>query len=353
MSDRQVFIGNLCNISTDVLRTYCEKYGLLTELSVNRDKENNVYHCFAFVTYQFSRSISQFMSNRPHFINGEEIFVKRALPRSTSSIPERLIVTNRLISQDLYKYDKNLLKNYFQKYGNIKKIDIENGYIDFEDYDDVDRVLLARPHYIRDKEVSVTKFSPSEQQDNSDSHHIRSNNHRQRLHTNYKHRNLNNYEQPDRIIRTSPIEPIRLSCVRKLERNSSEITFINPQCNGNDEEEGEIDCSYSNNQYENLEEQYHEYKQAKELEICGLKMDLERTKRQLFDITQEKLDLLVKNQQLYHNQLLLRLFPDNTSISTQTTDDLFPSTPDHISKKRKLTTSPSISPIHREYDYYS
>lgn len=39
---RQVFIGNLCNISTDALRTYCETYGPLTEVSLNRDKENNV-----------------------------------------------------------------------------------------------------------------------------------------------------------------------------------------------------------------------------------------------------------------------------------------------------------------------
>ena len=39
---RQVFIGNLCNISNEVLRAYCETYGPLTELSLNRDKENNV-----------------------------------------------------------------------------------------------------------------------------------------------------------------------------------------------------------------------------------------------------------------------------------------------------------------------
>jgi hypothetical protein len=45
---RQVFIGNLCNISNDVLRSYCETYGPLTELSVNRDKENNVKKSFIF-----------------------------------------------------------------------------------------------------------------------------------------------------------------------------------------------------------------------------------------------------------------------------------------------------------------
>jgi len=72
------------------------------------------------------------MSNRPHFINGEEVFVKRALPRSTSTIPERLIVTNRLIIQDLHQHDKRFLRTYFQRFGPIKKIDIERGFIDYE-----------------------------------------------------------------------------------------------------------------------------------------------------------------------------------------------------------------------------
>jgi len=293
MGDRQVFIGNLCNVSNEVLRTYCESYGQLTELSLNRDKENNVYHCFAFVTFQLSRSTSQFMSNRPHFINGEEVFVKRALPRSTSTIPERLIVTNRLILQDLHQYDKRYLRNYFQKFGPIKKFDIEHGFIDFEDYDDVDRVLLARPHYIRDKEIFITKYVPS---DNSDHHHIRSNRHRLNS-SSYNHRHLNNIEPPDRIITTSA-ETRKLSCTKKLEQNSSDIALIaQQQCDDDDSEESDdedIDCNYLNTRYEHLQEQFKEYKQSKEIEICSLKMDLEHTKRQLNDLTQEKLDLLLK-----------------------------------------------------------
>lgn len=71
------------------------------------------------------------MSNRPHYINGDEVFVKRALPRSTSSIPERLIVTNRLILHDSHKHDKYYLRNYFQKQGPVKKFDLEKGFIDY------------------------------------------------------------------------------------------------------------------------------------------------------------------------------------------------------------------------------
>jgi len=72
------------------------------------------------------------MSSRPHQINGKEVFVKRALPRSTSSIPERLIVTNRLVLHDFHQHDKHHLRNYFQKLGSVKKFDLDKGFIDYE-----------------------------------------------------------------------------------------------------------------------------------------------------------------------------------------------------------------------------
>ena len=176
------------------------------------------------------------MSNRPHFINGEEVFVKRALPRSTSTIPERLVVTNRLIFQDLHQHDKRAVRTYFQKFGPIKKIDLEHGYIDYEvsfflqkslnelvlqDYDDVDRILLARPHYIRDKEIFVTKFIPSDQHDHSDHHYLRSNHHHHhRSNTSYNDRHMSKVEKPDRII-TPSAETIAVSNIRKHNSNSS------------------------------------------------------------------------------------------------------------------------------------
>lgn len=93
---------------------------------------SKVYHCFAFVTYQSARSATQFMLKRPHIINDQEIFVKRALSRITASIPERLVVTNRLVISKSSKYDKQMLRNYFQKFGQIKNFDYEHGFIDFD-----------------------------------------------------------------------------------------------------------------------------------------------------------------------------------------------------------------------------
>jgi hypothetical protein len=66
-----------------------------------------------------------------------------------------------------------------------------------------------------------------------------------------------------------------------------------------------------------------------------LKKELENIREELSDITQIKLDKLIKNQQLFHNQLLLRLYPDCDSIHAQMCEDFLRSTP---SKKRKSIT---------------
>ena len=72
------------------------------------------------------------MSKRPHLINGEHIFVKRALPRATASIPERLVVTNRLVLLNSTECDKRNLRDYFKKFGHMKTFDYEHGFIDYD-----------------------------------------------------------------------------------------------------------------------------------------------------------------------------------------------------------------------------
>jgi hypothetical protein len=72
------------------------------------------------------------MQKRPHLINNIEVFVKRALSRITASIPERLVVTNRLVISNSTKCEKQILKNYLQKFGQIIKFDYEHGFIDFD-----------------------------------------------------------------------------------------------------------------------------------------------------------------------------------------------------------------------------
>lgn len=39
---RQLFIGKICHVTVETLRRYCEKFGSISDLSINRDKEENV-----------------------------------------------------------------------------------------------------------------------------------------------------------------------------------------------------------------------------------------------------------------------------------------------------------------------
>lgn len=72
------------------------------------------------------------MQKRPHLINDSEVFVKRALSRINASIPERLVVTNRLVISNINKHDQDKLRQYLQKFGPIVNFDYEHGLIDFD-----------------------------------------------------------------------------------------------------------------------------------------------------------------------------------------------------------------------------
>ena len=53
-------------------------------------------------------------------------------------------------------------RRYFKNFGPIRNLDYENGWIDFDDYDPADCVIISRPHYLHDEETPVTKIIPTE-----------------------------------------------------------------------------------------------------------------------------------------------------------------------------------------------
>ena len=99
-----------------------------------------------------------------------------------------------------------------------------------------------------------------------------------------------------------------------------------------DEEEEEDDYRLK---YHILEKEFETYKKHKEREMDILRKELENTQDELSDITQIKLDKLIKNQQNFQNQLLLCLNPNDDSIHAHMCEDFLRSTP---YKKRKSTT---------------
>lgn len=112
-------------------------------------------------------------------------------------------------------------------------------------------MLLARPHFIDEKEISVTKKIPTEAEIES-------------MVTNSFP--LGSIDR-EPSFQTSPVD-------HDLKRK-----------------------------YDALEKEFQEYKLGKEKEFQKLRSELERTKEDLSDITQIKLDKLIKSQQLLQQQL--------------------------------------------------
>jgi hypothetical protein len=73
--------------------------------------------------------------------------------------------------------------------------------------------------------------------------------------------------------------------------------------------------------YECLEKQFEHYRKTKEDELVRLKLELERTKDNLFDMTQIKLDKLLKSQQMFHEQVRRHLLANDDLMSESTIDD--------------------------------
>lgn len=175
------------------------------------------------------------MSKRPHKIHDEEIFVKRALTRTMATIPERLVVTNRLVVSNAKQFSRSKLHEYLTKFGSIRNFDYENGLIDFDDYDPLDCLIISRPHYLDDEQIRLTKIIPTE-----------------------------------------------------ADREENFRT-----------------------KFEDLKIKFEKYQNEKERELKSLRDELKQIKGDVFDVTQVKLDKILKNQ-----QILLEQFPSSSTSSS-------------------------------------
>lgn len=137
----------------------------------------------------------------------------------------------------------------------------------------VDRILLTRPHVLQSHEINLTKFIPNKPEDIE-----------------------------EQIIITSHSSSNRIA------------QFF--------EDESTYKIKYNM-----LVQQFDEYKLVKEREIHSLKKHLEKLQEDLSDITQIKLDKIIKTQQLFHSQLLHCFSAD---------DEFLRST---LHKKRKSTSN--------------
>lgn len=98
----------------------------------------------------------------------KQVTTKRAVPRELFQAFDGILTVTKVfvggLIQDIQEQD---LREYFSRFGNVRRVDIMMdrntnvnrgfGFVEFDDYDPVDKAVLQSGHIIRGKDVTVRK----------------------------------------------------------------------------------------------------------------------------------------------------------------------------------------------------
>ncbi|XP_069960273.1 uncharacterized protein [Cherax quadricarinatus] len=172
---RKIFVGGIDYTTTDEsLKEHFSTWGEVVDAVVMKDPTNNRSRGFGFVTFMNPDHVDAVQRARPHKVDGRLVETKRAVPRSdanntflpTANHPDanhtRIFIGG--LPQDVKEDD---LETYFAHFGRVTCINImydkNSGrhrgfaFVDFNDYDPVDKVLLTRNHSIKGRPIDVKK----------------------------------------------------------------------------------------------------------------------------------------------------------------------------------------------------
>ncbi|XP_030369692.1 ribonucleoprotein RB97D isoform X2 [Scaptodrosophila lebanonensis] len=166
---RKLFIGGLAPYTTEEnLKVYYGQWGKVVDVVVMRDSATKRSRGFGFITYTKSAMVDKAQENRPHIIDGKAVEAKRALPRPEREARETNISVKKLFVGGLKdNHDEECLNEYFAQFGRVISVkllvDRTTGkrrgfaFVEFDDYDAVDKAILKREHCIKYVLVDVKK----------------------------------------------------------------------------------------------------------------------------------------------------------------------------------------------------
>jgi len=150
------------------LLKYFEEFGTIDHYRLSKSTSSN--GCL-YIVYENRQCVDRCMLNRPHRLRGHYLYVKRSLPHNVEHPREHfdsvrdLIVTVDSQPADNEKFLRDL-REYFSAYGLLyackychETTNFNCILIEFADYDQVDQIILDRPHYLHHYQLNVIKSS--------------------------------------------------------------------------------------------------------------------------------------------------------------------------------------------------
>lgn len=173
----RIFIGGL-NLDTvdSALEGYFSKFGSLTEARVTRHEFDKTSKGFGFVTFSDDAELDSCQRARPHFIDGANVSTFRYVAKDQDKKNMNFMDAPRGHCKKLYvsELDQSVkeddLNCYFGQYGNIIDIELKLGntqsnakwkgnfaFIEFDDYDPIDKCVEDGEHKVDGKVVVVRR----------------------------------------------------------------------------------------------------------------------------------------------------------------------------------------------------
>jgi len=164
---RKVFIGSLSyNIDENAFRDYWTKFGTVIEATILRDRDGHS-RGFGFVTFADASSVDALMQSRPHTLDNRVVEPKRAVPREETHKPNMQLSVKKLYLGGVKEpITENDLKDYFGQFGTIVDVVVMKdrdgqyrgyGFVEFDDYDPVDKIILEKNHIVCGRQLDVQK----------------------------------------------------------------------------------------------------------------------------------------------------------------------------------------------------